>query len=156
MSQRIAFVAAQTEDAQAAHAALVAHYGDTPLAEADVIVALGGDGFMLRTLHRHMSRGVPVYGMKLGTVGFLRIAAWSLFSSIYGPHWPLIGATVGLSLIGIVLWGSLMGSMLPLIIKRCGFDPASSSAPFIATLVDVTGLVIYFTVAVMILRGTLL
>jgi magnesium transporter len=61
-----------------------------------------------------------------------------------------------LSLIGIVLWGSLMGSMLPLIIKKCGFDPASSSAPFIATLVDVTGLVIYFSVAVMILRGTLL
>jgi len=71
MSQRIAFVAAQTEDAQAALAALVARYGDAPLAEAEVIVALGGDGFMLRTLHRHMARGVSVYGMKLGTVGFL-------------------------------------------------------------------------------------
>ena len=71
MSQRIAFVAAQTEDAQAALTALTAHYGDTPLADAGVIVALGGDGFMLRTLHRHMARGLPVYGMKLGTVGFL-------------------------------------------------------------------------------------
>ena len=71
MTHRIAFVASQTEDAQAAHAALSARYGDAPLDDAGVIVALGGDGFMLRTLHRHMARGLPVYGMKLGTVGFL-------------------------------------------------------------------------------------
>jgi len=71
MPQRIAFVASQTEEAQAARAALVSQYGDAPLDTADVIVALGGDGFMLRTLHRHMARGLPVYGMKLGTVGFL-------------------------------------------------------------------------------------
>lgn len=71
MTQRIAFVAAQTEEATAAHAALVARHGDAPLDTAQVIVALGGDGFMLRSLHRHMARGVPVYGMKLGTVGFL-------------------------------------------------------------------------------------
>ena len=124
-----------------------------------VIRALALGEFKMRDWWKVMRREFvvgAVLGLILGTVGFLRIAAWSLFSSIYGPHWPLIGATVGLSLIGIVLWGSLMGSMLPLIIKRCGFDPASSSAPFIATLVDVTGLVIYFTVAVMILRGTLL
>lgn len=71
MDLRVAFVASQTEEAQAARAALVARYGETALEEAEVIVALGGDGFMLRTLHRHMARGVPVYGMKLGSVGFL-------------------------------------------------------------------------------------
>ena len=67
-----------------------------------------------------------------------------------------MGLTVGLSLVGIVLWGSLMGSMLPLVIKKFGFDPATSSAPFVATLVDVTGLIIYFTVAYVVLSGTLL
>lgn len=89
-------------------------------------------------------------------IGFLRIAARSCFSTIYGPHWPLVGLTVGISLVGIVLWGTLCGSMLPFLIKRCGLDPATSSAPFVATLVDVTGLVIYFTVALVVLHGTLL
>ena len=79
-----------------------------------------------------------------------------MFSGIYGPHWPLVGLTVGVSLIGIVLWGTLCGSMLPFLIKRCGLDPATSSAPFVATLVDVTGLVIYFSVALVVLHGTLL
>ena len=74
----------------------------------------------------------------------------------YGPYWLLIGLTVGLSLIGIVLWGSLAGSMLPLILRKLGFDPATSSAPFVATLVDVTGLIIYFSVAYALLHGTLL
>jgi magnesium transporter len=86
----------------------------------------------------------------------MRIAIWSFFSSIYGPHWLLVGATVGLSLVGIVLWGTLSGSMLPFLLKRIGLDPATSSAPFVATLVDVTGLVIYFSVALMLLSGTLL
>lgn len=95
-------------------------------------------------------------GCVLGCIGFLRIAAWSCFSTIYGPHWPLVGLTVGISLVGIVLWGTLCGSMLPFLIKRCGLDPATSSAPFVATLVDVTGLVIYFTVALVVLHGTLL
>ena len=95
-------------------------------------------------------------GCVLGCIGFLRIAVWSSFSTIYGPHWPLVGLTVGISLIGIVLWGTLCGSMLPFLIKRCGLDPATSSAPFVATLVDVTGLVIYFSVALVILHGTLL
>jgi magnesium transporter len=124
-----------------------------------VIRALALGEFTLRDWWRVMRRELAAgtaLGLILGAVGFLRIAAWSAFSNIYGPHWALIGATVGLSLVGIVLWGSLMGSMLPLIIKRLGFDPAASSAPFIATLVDVTGLIIYFTVAVVILRGTLL
>ena len=95
-------------------------------------------------------------GTILGTIGFLRIAVWSSFSKLYGEHWLLVGLTVALSLVGIVLWGTLTGSMLPFLLKRLGFDPATSSAPFVATLVDVTGLVIYFTVAIVILRGTLL
>jgi magnesium transporter len=95
-------------------------------------------------------------GIILGTIGFVRIALWSAFSNLYGPHWLRVAITVGVALIGIVLWGVLAGSMLPFIFRRFGFDPASSSAPFVATLVDVTGLVIYFTAAAVILRGTLL
>jgi len=95
-------------------------------------------------------------GLVLGTIGFARIALWTLFTPMYGPHWALVGLTVAISLVFIVLWGTLSGSMLPFAIKRCGLDPATSSAPFVATLVDVTGLVIYFTVAMIVLRGTLL
>src|SRR5467141_5214447 len=92
----------------------------------------------------------------LGSIGFLRISIWSPFSDLYGPHWLLVAITVGLALIGIVLWGTLVGSVLPFILRRLGFDPAASSAPFVATLVDVTGLVIYFSVGFLVLRGTLL
>jgi magnesium transporter len=95
-------------------------------------------------------------GVILGTIGFLRITVWSAFSDLYGPHWPLVALTVGVALVGIVLWGTLAGSMLPFALRRLGLDPATSSAPFVATLVDVTGLIIYFGVAVLILRGTLL
>lgn len=95
-------------------------------------------------------------GIVLAIIGFARIALWTLFTNIYGPHWVLVGLTVAVSLVFIVLWGTISGSMLPLIIKRFGIDPATSSAPFVATLVDVTGLIIYFTVAMVILRGTLL
>jgi magnesium transporter len=95
-------------------------------------------------------------GLILGTIGFLRIFLWASFSNIYGEHWLLIGLTVGFSLIGVVLWGTLSGSMLPFLLKRLGLDPATSSAPFVATLVDVTGLVIYFTFAILLLSGTLL
>jgi magnesium transporter len=95
-------------------------------------------------------------GAILGSIGFLRITIWSLFSGIYGPHWLLVALTVGVALVGVVIWGTLSGSMLPLVLRRLGFDPAASSAPFVATLVDVTGLVIYFSVAAVILRGTLL
>jgi magnesium transporter len=95
-------------------------------------------------------------GCILGSIGFLRIALWSAFSDMYGPYWLLVAITVGLSLIGIVLWGSLSGAMLPFALKGLGLDPATSSAPFVATLVDVTGLVIYFTVAMIVLHGTLL
>jgi magnesium transporter len=95
-------------------------------------------------------------GAVLGGIGFLRIAGWSLFTDLYGPHWALVAATVGVALIGVVLWGALVGSMLPFGLRRLGFDPATSSAPLVATLVDVTGLVIYFSIGVVILRGTVL
>jgi magnesium transporter len=86
----------------------------------------------------------------------MRISLWSAFSSIYGEHWLLVAFTVAIALVGIVLWGTLAGSMLPFVLRSLGIDPATSSAPFVATLVDVTGLIIYFTVAMIILRGTLL
>ena len=75
---------------------------------------------------------------------------------MYGEHWVLIATTVAISLVGVVLWGTLTGSLLPFLMRRLGFDPAASSAPFVATLVDVTGLVIYFSVGMVVLRGTLL
>jgi magnesium transporter len=124
-----------------------------------VIRAMALGEFKLRDWWRVMRRELAVglaLGVILGVIGFLRITIWSAFSNIYGEHWALVATTIGATLVGIVLWGSLMGSMLPMVIKRLGFDPAASSAPFIATLVDVTGLVIYFTVAIVILRGTLL
>jgi magnesium transporter len=108
-----------------------------------------------RVMRREVFSGLAL-GVILGSIGFLRIAVWSAFSDLYGPHWLLVALTVGIALIGIVLWGALSGSMLPLILRKLGFDPAASSAPFVATLVDVTGLVIYFSVAAIILRGTLL
>jgi len=108
-----------------------------------------------RIMRREILSGLTL-GSLLGGLGFLRITLWSAFSEIYGPHWLLVALTVGLSLVGIVLWGTLSGSMLPLLLRRLGFDPAASSAPFVATLVDVTGIVIYFSVAAVILRGTLL
>jgi magnesium transporter len=108
-----------------------------------------------RILRRELISGLAL-GILLGVLGFSRIALWSIIGDVYGEHWLAIAITIGLSLSGVVLWGSVMGSMLPLILKRLGADPATSSAPFIATLVDVTGLVIYFTVAAMILSGSLL
>ena len=86
----------------------------------------------------------------------MRVSAWHLAFGAYGEHWLAIGLTVAISLIGVVLWGTLAGSMLPFLLRRLGFDPASASAPFVATLVDVSGLVIYFTVASIVLRGALL
>lgn len=95
-------------------------------------------------------------GLILGVIGFLRIFLWQSVSNIYGAHWLLVALTVFASLIGVVLWGTLIGSMLPIFLKKLGADPATSSAPLVATLVDVTGLVIYFSVAIIFLRGTLL
>jgi magnesium transporter len=108
-----------------------------------------------RVMRRELLSGLAL-GAVLGAIGFMRISLWSAFSSIYGEHWLLVAFTVGIALVGIVLWGTLAGSMLPFVLRSLGIDPATSSAPFVATLVDVTGLIIYFTVAMMILRGTLL
>ncbi|MGE5816010.1 MAG: magnesium transporter [Acidobacteriota bacterium] len=108
-----------------------------------------------RVIRREVLAGLAL-GSILGIIGFLRISIWSAFSTIYGEHWLLVAITVGVALIGIVLWGTLVGSFLPFLLRRLGFDPATSSAPFVATLVDVTGLVIYFSVALVILHGTLL
>ena len=106
-------------------------------------------------MRRELGAGLAL-GAILGIIGFLRITLWSMFSNMYGDHWLLVATTVGTSLVGVVLWGTLSGSVLPFLLKRLGFDPAASSAPFVATLVDVTGLVIYFSVALVVLRGTLL
>jgi len=95
-----------------------------------------------------------ILGLILGVVGFLRVAVWSSFVDL--PHWEYVGLTVGISLVGVVLWGNLIGSLFPIILKRAGLDPAVSSAPFVATFVDVTGLLIYFSAASIILRGILL
>jgi magnesium transporter len=108
-----------------------------------------------KVARRELVSGLALGGI-LGTIGFFRIAGWSLFTNLYGPHWLLVAATVAVALVGVVLWGALVGSMLPFVLRRLRFDPATSSAPFVATLVDVTGLVIYFSVAVTLLRGTLL
>jgi magnesium transporter len=108
-----------------------------------------------RVMRREIGAGLAL-GCILAVVGFMRITVWSAFSDIYGAHWLLVAFTVAFAIIGVVLWGTLIGSLLPLLIRRLGFDPATSSAPFVATLVDVTGLIIYFSVALVVLRGTLL
>ena len=96
-------------------------------------------------------------GLTICTLGVSVISVWNTLSpTTFGEHYLRIAFTVGFSLMGIVLWGTLMGSMLPLILKKLGADPAASSTPFVATLVDVTGLLIYFSVAYMLLSGTLL
>jgi magnesium transporter len=108
-----------------------------------------------RVAHRELIAGLSL-GALLGSIGFARIALWSLFTTMYGPHWLPIALTVGVALVGVVLWGALIGAMLPFLLRRAGFDPATASAPFVATLVDVTGLMIYFSAGLVILRGTLL
>jgi len=108
-----------------------------------------------RVMRREILSGLAL-GAILGTIGIIRISTWHFLFHSYGEHWFLLALTVGFALVGIVLWGSLAGSMLPFLLRRIGLDPATSSAPFVATLVDVSGLVIYFTVAGLILRGTLL
>ncbi len=108
-----------------------------------------------RVLKREIVSGFAL-GLILAIIGFIRIGMWNYFTNVYGVHWMGIAATVSFSLLGIVMWGTLMGSMLPIALKKLGADPATSSAPFVATLVDVTGLVIYFTFALLFLKGTLL
>jgi len=108
-----------------------------------------------RVIKREMLSGL-VMGSALGLIGFLRVILWHQFRPIYGEHYVLIGLVVFLSLIGVVTFGTVVGSLLPFILRRLGLDPASASAPFVATLVDVSGILIYFSAAVIILSGTLL
>ncbi len=108
-----------------------------------------------RVIRREIAAGMAL-GLILGTVGFIRIMIWQSIWKTYGQHYLLVATTIFFSLIGVVTFGTLAGSMLPFILRRCGLDPASASAPFVATLVDVTGLVIYFSVAKIVLTGTLL
>ncbi len=109
-----------------------------------------------RVMKRELISGL-LLGAILGSIGFLRIMIWqNMHIFDYGVYWNLVATTIFFSLIGIVLWGSLMGSMLPIILKKLKLDPAASSAPFVATLVDVTGIVIYFSVAYFFLKGILL
>ena len=108
-----------------------------------------------RIMRREVMAGV-LLGSALGILGFVRIIGWQFTTNIYGEHWLLLGFTIAFSVMGVVLWGTLMGAMLPLVLKKLGADPATSSAPFIATLVDVTGLIIYFSIAALFLHGTLL
>jgi magnesium transporter len=109
-----------------------------------------------RVVRKELVSGISL-GLILGTIGFFRITLWQYLHIFnYGPYHWLVGLTVGAALVGVVLWGTLSGAMLPFLLRRFGLDPATSSAPFVATLVDVTGLVIYFNVALFILRGTLL
>jgi magnesium transporter len=108
-----------------------------------------------RVFMRELASGI-VLGAILGMIGLLRIIVWPARETLYGPHYFLVAVAVSLSLVGVVLWGTLAGSMLPFLLRRLGFDPASASAPFVATIVDVTGLIIYFTLASLVLGGTLL
>ena len=114
-----------------------------------------------RVMRRELQAGLAL-GVILGIIGVVRVGAWAKIDETYfhrqpyGPHWPLVAVTVGIALVGVVLWGTLSGSMLPFILRRFGADPATSSAPFVATLVDVTGLIIYFSIAFYIMRGSLL
>ena len=108
----------------------------------------------------HVFRRELITGLSLGAIlaiiGFLRITVWEATSDVYGEHWLLIGITVSFSLIGVVLWGTISGSMLPFMLKKLKLDPATSSAPLVATMVDVIGLIIYFSIALIVLKGTLL
>jgi magnesium transporter len=114
-----------------------------------------------RVIRREILSGIFLGGI-LGIIGFIRICIWhtlmqhGIIEDLYGIHWFLIAVSVGISLVGVVLWGTLSGSMLPIVLKRLGADPAVSSAPFVATLVDVTGIVIYFSITYFFLKGILL
>ena len=144
------------------HLALVMSAGGNSGSQATSLItrAMALREVSLRDWWRVALRELPTgltLGAFLGLIGVLRITMWQQLGLFdYNPHWQMIAATVGLSLVGIVTFGSLAGSMLPFLLRRVGFDPASASAPLVATLVDVGGLIIYFTVALLVLGGTLL
>jgi magnesium transporter len=126
-----------------------------------IIRSLALEEVRLRDWWKVFLRELPsglVLGIILGLLGVIRILLWQYFGIAggYGPHYKMVAIAIGISLIGVVAFGSIVGSMLPFVLRRLGFDPASASAPFVATLVDVTGITIYFYVALLILRGTLL
>jgi magnesium transporter len=108
------------------------------------------------TIARREIQSGLIMGLTLGLIGYLIVIGGHQFFDLFGEHYSQVGLAIGISLIGVVLWGTMMGSMLPLLLKRLGADPATSSTPFIATLVDVTGLLIYFGTAYWLLRGILL
>ncbi|HET9241197.1 MAG TPA: magnesium transporter [Oligoflexus sp.] len=124
-----------------------------------VVRAMALGEVRLRDWSKVLGREIVVgaaLGLILGSFGLLRIIFWPNRDTVYGEHFFLVGLSVAVSLVGVVLWGSLSGSMLPFVLRKCKLDPATASAPFVATLVDVCGLIIYFTTASLILRGTLL
>ncbi len=108
-----------------------------------------------RISRRELASGLTL-GVILAVIGVVRIVVWQAAFHTYGPHYALVAITVGLSLVGVVTWGTLSGALLPFVLRRAGLDPASASAPFVATLVDVAGLIIYFEVARVVLSGTVL
>jgi magnesium transporter len=108
-----------------------------------------------RIARRELAAGLFL-GLILACLGFLRIVIWQAMFNTYGEHYLPVALTVAVSLVGVVAWGTVSGSMLPFLIRKLGFDPASASAPFVATLVDVCGLMIYFNVGRFLLRGVLL
>ncbi len=109
-----------------------------------------------RVMKREIFSGLFL-GCTLAFIGFFRVGAWGFFTTdVAASHWMGVATTISITLMGVVLWGTLVGALLPLVLQRCGFDPAVSSVPFVATLVDVTGVLIYFTVASILLQGTLL
>lgn len=141
---------------------IISSGGNTGSQAATIIIRALAVGEMTpsnwwRVMKRELISGA-VLGGWLGALGFLRIAIWQWLGwADYGAkHWPLVGLTVAISLVGVVLFGTVVGSMLPLLLRRLRLDPATSSAPFVATLVDVSGVLIYFTAALVLLRGTLL
>lgn len=108
-----------------------------------------------RVFYRELATGLALGGL-LGLIGLARIVLWPSRLALYGEHYVRLGITVALSLVGVVVWGTVSGSMLPFVLRRAGLDPATASAPFVATMVDVFGLVIYFSLASLILTGALI
>jgi magnesium transporter len=120
-------------------------------------IALGEVRFQdsLKLLRREILAGL-ILGCSLGAIGFLRVAVAPWFGEGFGEHWVPLAVTVSLSLIGVVAWGTLIGALFPVLLKRLGLDPATSSSPLVATFIDVTGILLYFNIAMWLLKGKLL